>query len=178
MNHYPQSYIAYLTEFHATRDYFECHELLEEYWKAHPDDGRSELWVGLIQLAVGQYHERRGNLRGAVKMYESAYRKLDNDDIRLLGLERASLLARLMQRIAAAAEPDSPFEDMNLPIEDNELYNQCLVHSSGLGVEWGAPSRMEDESLIDRHRLRDRTDVIRARTEALREQRERRERGL
>ncbi|MFD0958913.1 DUF309 domain-containing protein [Paenibacillus chungangensis] len=178
MNHYPQAYIAYLTEFHATRDYFECHELLEEYWKEHPGDSRAELWVGLIQLAVGQYHERRGNRRGAVKMYESACRKLDNDDIRTLGLDRASLLAQLKRRMAAAANQGSSFEDMNLPIQDDELLSHCLVRSSRLALEWGYPSKMDDESLVHRHRLRDRTNVLEARSKALRERRERRERSL
>lgn len=30
---YPEAYIEYLAEFHGSRDYFECHELLEEHWK-------------------------------------------------------------------------------------------------------------------------------------------------
>ena len=42
---YPEAFISYLIEFHATRDYFECHELLEEYWKAHPGDPLA----GLVQ---------------------------------------------------------------------------------------------------------------------------------
>ena len=30
---YPEAYIEYLMYFHGNRDYFECHEVLEEYWK-------------------------------------------------------------------------------------------------------------------------------------------------
>lgn len=30
---YPAEYLEYLVYFHADRDYFECHEILEEYWK-------------------------------------------------------------------------------------------------------------------------------------------------
>lgn len=33
---YPEAYVAFLHEFHTTRDYFECHEILEEYWKEDP----------------------------------------------------------------------------------------------------------------------------------------------
>ncbi|WP_260405419.1 DUF309 domain-containing protein, partial [Paenibacillus sp. 598K] len=63
---YPDDYIQYLIEFHVTRDYFECHELLEEYWKEQPgDDPFYDTWVGLIQIAVSQYHHRRSNHRGA-----------------------------------------------------------------------------------------------------------------
>ncbi len=30
---YPNAYLDYLVYFHGHRDYFECHEVLEEYWK-------------------------------------------------------------------------------------------------------------------------------------------------
>ncbi|MCD2486520.1 DUF309 domain-containing protein, partial [Staphylococcus aureus] len=49
---YPKAYIDYLVEFHATRDYFECHEILEEYWKEDPPKKRKRYWVGFIELAV------------------------------------------------------------------------------------------------------------------------------
>lgn len=49
---YPQAYIEYLEYYHGARDYFECHEVLEEYWKENPSSPLSAAWVGLIQLAV------------------------------------------------------------------------------------------------------------------------------
>ncbi len=61
---YPKAYIDYLVEFHATRDYFECHEILEEYWKEDPPKKRKRYWVGFIQLAVALYHHRRQNTAG------------------------------------------------------------------------------------------------------------------
>lgn len=30
---YPPEYIEFLYHFHCDRDYFECHEILEELWK-------------------------------------------------------------------------------------------------------------------------------------------------
>lgn len=67
---YPQAYIEYLLHFHATRDYFECHEVLEEHWK----QTKEHIWIGLIQLAVGMYHYRRGNIAGAKRMVTKAIR--------------------------------------------------------------------------------------------------------
>ncbi|MEO7261868.1 MAG: DUF309 domain-containing protein, partial [Jatrophihabitantaceae bacterium] len=46
---------------------FEAHEVLEDAWKAAPDDER-ELWRGLAQLAVGLTHAARGNQSGAVTL--------------------------------------------------------------------------------------------------------------
>lgn len=52
---YPKAYIEYLVHFHSDRDYFECHEILEEHWK---QDGRNKGWLVLIQTAVAFYHYR------------------------------------------------------------------------------------------------------------------------
>lgn len=172
MRSFPASYIAYLVQFHATRDYFECHELLEEYWKEHPGDGLSELWVGLIQLAVGQYHERRGNRRGARRMYAESLKRLNEADLGAVGLGRDQLLDQLRVRLAAVyEEKETPYRDMNLPIEDTELMRLCEAECRKLGARWGAESSMDNEAVIHRHKLRDRSDVIAARAAALAEKR-------
>jgi predicted metal-dependent hydrolase len=31
---YPQAYVAYLAEFYGSRNFFECHEIMEEYWNS------------------------------------------------------------------------------------------------------------------------------------------------
>ncbi len=56
---YAKAYIEYLAHFHGTRDYFECHEVLEEHWKAVDPKNRSSVWVLLIQIAVSMYHARQ-----------------------------------------------------------------------------------------------------------------------
>lgn len=166
MGIYPDAYIAYLVEFHATRDYFECHELLEEYWKEHPGDGMGDTWVGLIQIAVGQYHERRGNRRGAVMMYESAERKLAAEGLTELGIDATSLQDQLAER-REGAESGQPYKDIEIKLLDNELLQLCRQASDARGVTWGAPSPMGDEEIIHRHLRRDRTEVVIARQEAL-----------
>ncbi|MFX3632896.1 MAG: DUF309 domain-containing protein [Candidatus Pristimantibacillus sp.] len=161
---YPNSYISYLIEYHATRDYFECHELLEEYWKEHPDDPRSAIWVGLIQLAVGHYHERRGNRIGASKMYAQALKKLHKQALIDLGLDGEQVVHELSLKHNKLSSEDSvPYIDMNLTIIDSELAEQCHKKCTVQGLQWGAASPMWDESLIHRHKLRDRSDVIAAR---------------
>ncbi|WJH34118.1 DUF309 domain-containing protein [Paenibacillus sp. CC-CFT747] len=90
MGHYPEEYRAYLVYFHAERDYFECHEILEEYWKSNPQDPLAPAWVGLIQLAVGLYHERRSNTSGALKMLNGANSRLTEDALEKLGIEAGS----------------------------------------------------------------------------------------
>ncbi|MEK3881358.1 DUF309 domain-containing protein [Paenibacillus sp. PL2-23] len=172
---YPDAYIAYLVEFHATRDYFECHELLEEYWKNHADDGLGDLWVGLIQTAVGQYHERRGNRRGAAKMYRQAAAKLSDLPLEAFGIDSFSLLRQLEERLAVCqSEPgERPYEDMEITLTDEKLRALCEAACKERGLVWGASSSQIAEEIVHRHLTRDRSEVVRAREAAWRARRER-----
>lgn len=170
MKQYPEAYTDYLCYFHGERDYFECHEVLEEFWKEHPDDPRGMTYVGLIQIAVGLYHSRRGNVKGAVKMLQSAAKNLQPDDVRSLGLDDVELRARIEQAWQAIGHDLFQYEDMNLPISDPDLLKRCLEICDQRGLEWQAPSRMVDEMLIHKHTRRDRSEVIeeRARQQEIR----------
>lgn len=166
MGGYPESYVAYLVEFNATRDFFECHELLEEYWKANPGDGLSELWVGLIGIAVGQYHERRGNVGGAVKSYGHAESRLAESRMGALGVDGRDLMGQLAERKRAAGGGEL-YGDITIKLSDEGLMKRCLAACSERGLRWGTPSPMDNEQLVHRHKLRDRSEVIAAREHAL-----------
>ena len=83
---YPEAYIEFLMYFHGNRDYFECHEVLEEYWKEVDPGNRSSHWVGLIQVAVGFYHYRRGNLAGALRTFHKAIKNIESNHNELIRL--------------------------------------------------------------------------------------------
>ncbi len=169
MNDYADAYINYLVEFHTTRDYFECHELLEEHWKKQGrDDPHAAAWVGLIQLAVAQYHHRRGNAAGARKLLLQAIPRLRPEGTNPLGLH-GEKLERIVRAVLARLEAEgdhAPYVDIELPIASPELERLCRQRAAELGLEWGRPSPMDDRQLIERHKLRDRSDVILARAEA------------
>ncbi|WP_438445726.1 DUF309 domain-containing protein [Gorillibacterium sp. sgz5001074] len=165
MGLYPEAYVEFLVHFHGTRDYFECHELLEEYWKQETDPALKAVWHSLIQAAVSAYHERRGNLAGAVKMLEQSCERLSAADPGLAGLDREELLQRFRERIGHMKERQSldaysPFRDPELPIRDPQLLDRCRALCLSWGAVWNQPSALEDESLLHRHTLRDRSDVI------------------
>ncbi|MFD5395996.1 DUF309 domain-containing protein [Streptomyces sp. NPDC127097] len=48
---------------------FHAHEVLEDAWKAAPQEER-ELWRGLAQLAVGLTHAARGNTAGGTALLD------------------------------------------------------------------------------------------------------------
>jgi uncharacterized protein len=161
MNRYPQAYMDYLVHFHAERDYFECHEVMEEFWKEHPDDPRSRTYVGLIQIAVGVYHQRRGNRAGAVKMLTSSLTNLEAQHVEGLGLDFGGLIDMFRDRIAGLkADQSNKYEDPNLPIKDQALLEHCIRLAELQGLHWGKPSDCENRGLIHKHTLRDRSEVI------------------
>lgn len=158
---YPEEYIRYLVHFHGDRDFFECHEILEEYWKTK--DPQSEVWVALIQLAVGLYHHRRGNLIGARKMIASHLKRLNPEDCYRLGLDYKQL-AELAEERLEEINHEKPYHELNLPFHDVKLLTQCQAECKERGFTWQGESST-DPQLIHRHSLRDRSDVIQAREE-------------
>ncbi|MBD0380462.1 DUF309 domain-containing protein [Paenibacillus sp. WST5] len=174
MKRYPEAYTDYLLFFHAERDYFECHEVMEEFWKEHPGDERSKTYVALIQIAVGLYHDRRGNRAGSVKMLQSALKNAEPEHLASLGIDAAKLRQLLTDRLTRIPQSDHIYEDLNLPLADSELELWCMNESEKRGLVWQAPSRLDDDALTHKHTLRDRSDVIQERE---RQQQIRKEKG-
>jgi predicted metal-dependent hydrolase len=154
----PTSWLNYLVHFHGSRDYFECHEILEEYWKEH--DMKDDVWVGFIQLAVSLYHERRGNQKGAMKMMKSSLCILTNHrkESERLGVMYSRLISMMKHRLEQM-KMQKPYEDLSIP-----LYPEALAtgktEAEKMGFIWGAASPFNDDALIHRHKLRDRSDVV------------------
>ncbi|MGJ3204040.1 DUF309 domain-containing protein [Geobacillus thermoleovorans] len=158
---YPKAYIDYLVHFHGDRDYFECHEILEEQWKR---DGRKREWLILIQIAVAFYHYRRGNSSGALRLIKRARTLLEEARgmIRRLGLDEKEL-AVLLEEAAERIARGEPYESVELPIRDRSLYEQCQAACAHRQLVWGQASDLANLDLVDKHRRRDRSDVVAAR---------------
>ncbi len=124
MEKYDPLYISFFYHFNVARDYFECHEVMEELWL---EEGRYPFYQGLLQIAVGLYHHRNGNVNGAVKLFTAGMQKLRDyrspwTGIDLEGLLRDSeIYLDKLERIAEA-----PFEqyDLSITIVDPALRRQ------------------------------------------------------
>jgi predicted metal-dependent hydrolase len=73
------------------REFFECHETLEELWRAEPHPIRY-LYQGILHVAVGYYHQRRGNHHGAITKLGSGLKLLEFYTPRCQSVEVAALL--------------------------------------------------------------------------------------
>ncbi|MBP2240735.1 putative metal-dependent hydrolase [Cytobacillus eiseniae] len=165
---YTNEYIEFLIQFHGKRDYFECHEILEDYWKSVDPKNKQSIWVGLILLAVSNYHHRRGNFSGSertlaksISILQKNYKQLSE-----LGLDAESLMNDLHIRQEKISSGEY-YISYHMPIQDEALLATCIKQCVERGIKWGVESNLKDLELIHRHSLRDRSMVIQTRLEAL-----------
>jgi len=168
MYSHPLPYLHYLVHFHIDQDYFECHEVLEDYWKKQTDQKRDSVWVGLIQVAVAFYHHRRGNWRGSEKMLQKAIDILKKQMEQLddLGIDSKSWLQQLSGRLAAI-QHRHPFSPSNIPFTDCQIIEEYKHFQRSCLPEVTANPGKPDPFIIHKHAMRDRSEVISERLKAL-----------
>jgi hypothetical protein len=173
---YPPSYIRYLAEYHGSRDYFECHEIMEEHWKEQAGSRHESCWLALIRIAVASYHARRGNWTGALKLLAKTAETIESARMDELGLDGASLKALLSQTVRDwADERGRRFRDLELPIADPSLLRECRRVCAEEGWTWQPPPGEVPPEVVNRHLTRDRSGVVDARLQAALRKREGRE---
>ncbi|KRG12742.1 hypothetical protein ACA30_18040 [Virgibacillus soli] len=151
---FPLSYIKYLYHFHVDRDYFECHEVLEEYWKDHGME-RNSIWVGLIQLAVSYYHYRNNNRKGAIKLMNRALLLLQNSYLEMdrLGIHYPELI-KILKDSHQKMRKNQPYKAINFPIKDKKLYILCQSYCNEKSINWGNPDTNTPVQILFKHKWR------------------------
>lgn len=115
-----ERYLAFISYFNRERDYFECHEVMEELWL---EEGRHPLLQGLLQAAVGLHHWHNDNFTGAVKLTEAGLAKLSAYADVVLGLDVARLRGEMETTLALLSDrpADAPFRAYELVVTDERL---------------------------------------------------------
>ena len=160
--HHPL-FIQYIIHFNFHEDYFECHEVGEEYWKSVAPKDKMHPLAGWIQMAVGMYHWRRSNFPGALRSFIRAKDKLSNAGIWTEGFDGTALASQLADAIEGVTTRRE-FSPVKLPITSDDLLTEVSRY-----MEENPAETLEPYFLMHKHRLRDRTSIIN-----LREQKKRR----
>jgi predicted metal-dependent hydrolase len=132
---YDPLYIQFLYHFNIDRDYFECHEVMEELWL---EEGRSPLYQGLLQVAVGLYHARNDNTSGAIKLFSQAVGKLELYRDHQLGIDMERLIqeSRLyiteLQQHELLAGSTFEFHDLDITVQDDHLAAYVNAYKAGI----------------------------------------------
>lgn len=150
-------FIDYCAYFNGNEDYFECHEVLEEYWKEIAPRDKQHPLVGYIQVATGLYHWRRGNVKGAGKALKNARTLLKHNN-----LPAFSELIAFPQFIAhidhslAKIHAKQPFQPFQITVTNDELNSLVSKHIKSLPAQ-------SKHFLVNKHMLRDRSEILQAR---------------
>ncbi|MCR2820286.1 DUF309 domain-containing protein [Lederbergia panacisoli] len=151
---FSEAYVAFLIHFHGDRDYFECHEVLEEHWK---DNGmaRDSIWVGLIQIAVSFYHYRRGNIKGSLKLMDKALHLLSykEEEVLALGINYGHLIGKL-KRSRARMNQKMSYKPINIPINHPLLLTVCKNQCALNGYMYGNLVDEAPDKILHKHTLR------------------------
>ena len=136
---YEPLYLAYLVYFNRDSDYFECHEVLEELWLAKD---RDPLYKALLQVAVGLYHFRNGNIRGGRIMLHRSHEVLQKYPAVTLGIGLAKLVEEVGQY---ARQLDNynvqPFDYYDLTIEITDPGLLEAVEAASVRIIPNVPQR-------------------------------------
>lgn len=150
-------YIDFCTYFNGNQDYFECHEVLEEYWKEIAPGEKDHVLVGLVQLATGLYHWRRGNFTGSARILTKSLHNLqqNRDSVFLQPINNRLLEEQLTDAIEAI-KLQKTFQPFQLTLLDAALEKAVATQIAKLPLA-------DQEFLLHKHMLRDRTEVLEAR---------------
>jgi uncharacterized protein len=122
---YDEKFVHFIVLFNCDRDYFECHEVMEELWL---EEGRNRFYQGLLQVAVGLHHWHNDNLSGAVKLFAAALEKLEPAGDIEHGLDLKQLKAdtqHALDQLQRAAEAEPPaFRSFDIRVLDAELEHE------------------------------------------------------
>ncbi|MCZ8512110.1 DUF309 domain-containing protein [Paenibacillus filicis] len=121
MTQYDRLYVQFIYYFNFERDYFECHEVMEELWL---EEGRDPLYQGLLQVAVGLYHYRNGNPNGSVKLFTAGLEKLNGFGGIELGIDLKRLREdseRYLDKLHKREKEPFEFYDLDIRIVDDRL---------------------------------------------------------
>jgi predicted metal-dependent hydrolase len=102
--------------FNAT-EFWHAHESWEELWLEAEGD-LVEFYQGLIQLAAAYHHVKRGTLRGGVRLFDAAMKRLDPFPDGFHELDRSAAVAasrRHRQWAAANIESGARFDASEFP---------------------------------------------------------------
>lgn len=72
-------------------EFFECHEYLEDAWRAETARIRY-LYQGILQVGVGFYHQGNGNYKGAVSLLRSGIERLREFEPEASGVDVSALI--------------------------------------------------------------------------------------
>ncbi|GGA25342.1 DUF309 domain-containing protein [Psychrobacillus lasiicapitis] len=147
------NFVQFIKEFNGTKDYFECHELLEDYWKEVSQARKNHPLTAFILLSTSMYHWRRGNITGAIKTMNGSIKRFveTSPSVYYDTINYTKLMQDTTHSISLLKEKKA-FQQFTIELMNEQL--ERLVDALGITTE-------EDlHFLTHKHMLRDRSEIL------------------
>jgi len=143
-------WIQFLYHFNGTRDFYACHDFLEEWWFEIGNPKNHE-FVAFIQLAIGMYHFRRGKHKAGHDLLVKAKEKLliNEKSLNQYGVN-LTLLFTDLDNVIAASKANQSYIDINILMKE-ELHAEVWQLCQENGCELFSHSNLQDDSLVNKH---------------------------
>ena len=150
---FDSKFVHFITEFNETKDYFECHELLEDYWKEVSPRQKVHPLAALILLSTSMYHWRRGNFQGASKTMKSSIKRM-KETIQSPFFETLNTEQLLKDATQAyqSIQLHKPFTAFQIGIQNDSLLT--------LTKEVTLSKDRDQHFLMHKHMLRERSEIL------------------
>ena len=151
-------FVQFVIYFNEHKDYFECHEVLEEYWKEIAPKDKTHPLTAWILLSTGMYHWRRSNFNGAKRSLIKSSERFHINGLNAFneGINYSELMNNLQISIESL-EDKKGFQPFNIQVDSPDLLS--AIHNQP------ALNALTGDQLIHKHMLRDRTEILNAREE-------------
>lgn len=160
--YYHPLFLQFIVYFNDNQDYFECHEVLEEYWKEQENFSKDHPLTGYILMSTGLYHWRRGNTAGAARTLQKAITRFSQMPVQFGNyLEEVAVdeIIDNLENCLKCIETGDDFYTFQLPISP-QLQVEAEKFKPSLAL---LPKN--SASVIHKHIQRDRSDIISQREE-------------
>ncbi len=154
-------FVNFIVYFNENQDFFECHEVLEEYWKEFTDRTKQHPLVGYILLSTAMYHWRRGNTIGAGRSLKKAISRLEKVSKEHPSFSEGINIENLVKNSKLAShqiDNERPFSTFAIEITSPKLHSLIKEIKPSMDLlPYGS------DEVIHKHMLRDRSDILRER---------------
>lgn len=156
--HHPY-FVKFIIYFNENQDFFECHEVLEDYWNSFPNRSKEHPITAYILLSTGLYHWRRGNNIGALRTLEKANEKMKKMIQEYpeftQGINFIKMLHDLDESIKQIKAEQS-FSSFSIEVTSTTIKTKKTAIKKSLELlPFGS------DAVIHKHRLRDRSHIQR-----------------
>lgn len=156
-------FIKFIIYFNENQDFFECHEVLEEYWQSIPNVTKEHPLISYILLSTGMYHWRRENTVGALRTLKKSRERFKALPETYPGFSEGIDFEEVCNNIEHSIkliESGKPFTAYQIQLTSPFLLSLATEISQTMELlPFGS------DAVTHKHLLRDRSDVIRKRDE-------------